>query len=402
MLFFYAGYSAQGYAIYKMDDDSTFEKTPAFHHDQLQSINYPTAHHQQREYSALSNMSPRWWFPTLAFSEQRAQLGLTTAGNDALGIHNYSVSASYDIKLNEPAGELFYAYADRLFLSAIRLNEIYLDVNGELNRISKRSIASAVLAFPNYYVQRQTNVLFNVSYDNTSDEEIAAGAVPKSDFEDNLLGIGFLYNSANLNPLSISLIDGMRLRLVAEDSDTLSSDYSGQVYTLDWRQYIRTGKESVFALRFMQGWGTEQPRQFKLGGEGLNESAVSVLFGASLEPVFNVRRYALRGYPEGLPQLRGRRAQLLSGEWRFPLQRIEDGIMAPPIGIMQWFGTVFAETGSAYEDKPDKYYSSAGIEILADVNLFYYIILRARLGYAHGFDSDLGEDRLYIKIGSSF
>ncbi len=82
-------------------------------------------------------------------------------------------------------------------------------------------------------MQRQTNVLFNVTYDNTSDDELAAGVAPLDDFEDNLLGIAWLYNSANINPLSISPVDGMNLRLVAEDSDALNSDFSGQVYTLD-------------------------------------------------------------------------------------------------------------------------------------------------------------------------
>ncbi len=289
-----------------------------------------------------------------------------------------------------------------MFFSATRANDIALDANGEVSRISNHSVASAVLAFPNNYIQTQSDLLFSVIYDNTADDELAAGAVPLDDFEDNLLGIAWLYNSANINPLSISPVDGMNLRLVAEDSDALNSDYSGQVYTLDWRQYIRTGKESVLALRFLQGWGTDQPRPFELGGEGSNDSAVSILFGASTQAVFDARSYALRGYKEGLPQLRGRRAQVFSGEWRFPLQRIERGIMAPPVGLMQWFGTVFVETGSAYFDSPDSYYTGAGAEIDADVNIFYGATLRVRLGYAHGFDDDIGEDLFYLRIGSSF
>ncbi|RKZ56380.1 MAG: hypothetical protein DRQ44_16745, partial [Gammaproteobacteria bacterium] len=78
------------------------------------------------------------------------------------------------------------------------------------------------------------------------------------------------------------------------------------------------------------------------------------------------------------------------------------GIMTPPIGIMQWFGNVFAEVGSAYQDSPGTYYSSAGIELTADINIFYNLVLRTRAGYAHGFDSDIGDDLVYLKIGSSF
>ena len=399
---YYAGYSAQGYAIYKLEDVTGFSITPPADDKQLQLIDYDIKSYQPRDYSTLSNVYPRWWFPTALFTEQRSELGLTTAGADALGLHNYFVTASYDFKLDKPAANISYAYVDRLFISAAKINDINLNANGVVNRITDRSIASVVLAFPQYKIQSQSNLLFSVVYDNTADGERAVGVMPLQDFEDNLLGVAWLYNSTNINPLSISPVDGLKLRLVAEDSDLLNSTFSGQIYTLDWRQYIRTGKESVLALRFVQGWGTDRPRPFELGGEGSNADAVSILFGTTNQPVFDQRSYALRGYKEGLPQLRGRRAQLLTGEWRFPLQRNERGIMTPPVGLMQWFGTVFAETGSAYQSSPGSYYSSAGIEIDADINIFYGAILRTSLGYAHGFDSDIGDNQVYLRIGSSF
>ena len=399
---YYTGYTAEGYAIFKLDEVSALSEASAFKDDHLQQYDYKVSSHQEKNYSAWSNFYPRYWFPSLLLSEQRTQIGLTTTGADALGIHNYSLSASYDTKLNKPAGSIRYAYADRFFLSAINKNEITLDVNEELNRISDRNIVSAVLAFPDRYVQTRSDILFSVIYDKTSDEELASGALPLQDFEEHLLAVAWLFDSADFNPLSISLSDGMLLRLVAEDSDALNSDFNGQVYTLDWRQYIRTGKESTLAFRFMQGWGTDLPRPFKLGGEGSNDDVIDILFGISGDAVFNKRSYALRGYKEGLPQLRGRRAQLFTGEWRFPIQRIEKGFMAPPIGIMQWFGNLFAETGSAYFESPEKYYSSAGLELIGDINIFYGLVLRTRLGYAHGFDKDIGDDRVYLRIGSSF
>lgn len=400
---YYAGYSAEGYAIYKLDDVSGFAQTPPFNDDRLKLIDYTIKQHEQRDYSTLSNAYPRWWFPLAGFSDQRSELGLTTAGADALGLHNYFITASYDFKLNKPAATLSYSYVDRLFLSASKINDIKLNVDGDVNRIANRSIASAVLAFPEYKIQSQTNLLFGVVYDNTADDELAADITPLKDFKDNLLGVAWLYNSTNVNPLSISPVDGMKLRLVAEDSNLLDSNFSGQIYTLDWRQFIRTGKESVLALRFVQGWGTDRPRAFELGGERSRADAISILFGTNSEPVFNQRGYALRGYKEGLPQLRGRRAQLLSSEWRFPLQRNEEGIMTPPVGLMQWFGTVFVETGSAYRgNRPDKYYSSAGLEIDADINIFYGAVLRTSVGYAHGFDDQIGDNLAYLRIGSSF
>lgn len=399
---YYAGYSAEGYSINRLDDVTAFSPAPSFDDDRLQRLDYAISPHEQRDYSAWSNMYPRWWFPAWQFSDQRSELGVTTLGSDALGIHNYSLTASYDFRLDKPAAEMSYAYADRVFLSAVRRNEIFLDSEEALSRLSRRTVASAVLAFPDNYILKQSNLLFSVIYDNTADEELAAGVLPADDFEDNILGVAWLYNSAVINPLSISKNDGMNLRLVAEDSDMLNSDFTGQVYTFDWRQYIRTGRESVLALRFLQGWGSDQPRPFELGGVSSQGEAINILLGTSYEAVFDNRSYSLRGYKEGLPQLRGRRAQLLSGEWRFPLQRLERGIMAPPVGLMQWFGTVFAETGSAYRDSPDRYYSSLGLELDADISIFYNVVIRVSAGLAHGFDDDIGDDLAYLRIGSSF
>ena len=119
---YYAGYSAEGYAIYKLTEAEVRADAVTFVDDRLKPIDYEVTSHKQKNYSALSNMYPRWWFPVLQFSEQRSEFGLTTTGGDALGIHNYSITATYDTKLDMPAGQLSYAYADRLFLSAVRLN----------------------------------------------------------------------------------------------------------------------------------------------------------------------------------------------------------------------------------------------------------------------------------------
>jgi len=415
---YYAGYSAEGFAIYKLElddtdksaidivellDDAIVAEPFTLTEERLQIMDYTITPHKEREYGAWSSLRPRWWFPIFQFSDQRSQLGIQTAGSDALAIHNYFAEASYDSKLEKPAANFSYSYASRYYLSYTRLNEIFLDVEGNLNSVSNRDVVSAMFALHDRKVQNQSDFLFSIIYDKTGNNELVNGTINIGDFEDHLLGFAWLYNSADINPLSISLNDGMNVRLVAEDSDVLNSDFTGQIYTLDWQQYIRTGRESTIALRFVQGWGSDQPRPFRLGGEGGSQDTLALLLnGASSEGIFDRRKYALRGYKEGLPQLIGRRAQLLSAEWRIPIQRVERGVMTPPVGIMQWFGSVFAEAGSAYRNSPDTYYSSAGIEITADINVFYNLLLRTRVGYAHGFDSEIGDDRLYLKVGSSF
>jgi len=415
---YYVGYNAEGFAIYKLNSESSRANTIdvvgliddivttevfTLEEKHLQVMDYKLTSHKESNYAPWTSLRPQWWFPSFELSDQRSEFGVTTAGSDALGIHNYFLNVSYDTKLNKPATNISYSYAGRYFISYARLNDVFLDANGNVNNVANRDVLSATYALHYRKLQKQSDFLFNVTYDNTADSDFFNNFTNPDDFEDHLLGAAWLYNTAAFNPLSISLNDGFSMRLVAEDSDLLGSDFSGQIYTFDWRQYIRTGRESVLALRFVQGWGSDQPRPFRLGGEGESQDTLNILLnGVGGRSIFDQRDYALRGYKEGQAQLIGRRAQILSAEWRFPLQRIERGVMTPPIGLMQWFGSVFAETGSAYRNSPDTYYSSAGLEITADINVFYNLLLRTRVGYAHGFDSEIGEDRLYLKVGSSF
>jgi outer membrane translocation and assembly module TamA len=70
---------------------------------------------------------------------------------------------------------------------------------------------------------------------------------------------------------------------------------------------------------------------------------------------------------------------------------------------MQWYGNIFVDTGAAYDGRrPDTYYTGAGVEVSADLDVFYLLPLTLRLGYAHGFDEVLGDNRAYLSLGASF
>jgi len=399
---YYTGYTAEGHGVFRLDDISPLKRAEVSSDTVLLSYDYKLADHEQYDYSPWPSLSPRFWFPRFGFSEQRAPIGLSTAGADALGFHNYSISTAWDFKLDALDAIFSYAYTDRLFFNLSRTYDIAVDANGDTAYTTARDIAGVTLAFPYRKKLSRHNLLAGIFYDREHEFSQGTAVTPIPSSEDNLLGLAWLYNSTKVHPLSISKNDGLSLRLVAEDSDLLTSDYTGQVYTLDWKQYIRTGQESLLALRFVQGWGTDSPRKFQLGGESVGINALSLLIDGQQENVFNQRKYPLRGYKEGQRQLQGRRTQLLTAEWRFPIQRNESGIMTPPVGLMQWSGSIFTEAGAAYQDSPSIYYGSAGIEINADINLFYGANIRFRAGYAHGFDSQIGEDRVYLTAGSIF
>jgi outer membrane protein assembly factor BamA len=95
--------------------------------------------------------------------------------------------------------------------------------------------------------------------------------------------------------------------------------------------------------------------------------------------------------------------QLASLEWRFPLRRVERGIMTPPLALHQLSGSLFVDSGGVANEgsSPDVRRTGAGLELNTDSALFYSLRFNLRLGYAHGFDVE-GENQLYLRIGTSF
>jgi hypothetical protein len=232
----------------------------------------------------------------------------------------------------------------------------------------------------------------------------AAGVAPAADRDDNVLGYALTYDSTRRYPRSISRSHGLEFRLVAETSDAIEgSDFSGEVYTFDGRIFVPLGREHVLAARATYGSGNGNPRPFILGGSRSAGATPHPLDAALVSSPFNQRELALRGYDSGAAGLVGRRMYTGTLEWRFPVKRIERGFMAPPVAIHEVFGTVFLETGDAWQDghSPDNRSTGAGIEAHAEAFVFYDLGIHLRFGYAYGF-ADGGGSHAYLQLGSSF
>jgi len=400
---YYVGYNHNGRDIYQLENASVIQSVPIEVQNQNPVERTKTVSVSEAEdYSALSSMRPRWWFPLVSVTSDRSEYGISTAGGDALGVNNYSLDFAYDTKNNWLIGNVSYAWANSFSIGYRRSTEILRDISGDfaVARNVDDIFISTALNYPG--IESSVSYQFGLLVSESDDGIRATGIPPQPGTSDNLLGAALLYNSTKTYIRSISQSDGRGVRLLGETAEALESDFTGEVYTLDWREYIGLGSQNVLALRLVQGWGTDNPKPFRLGGEDNDFNAFSFISPVS-EPLFGERRYALRGYGEGLPQLRGRRMQLASLEWRFPGTLIERGWMSPPLGIIQWSGAVFAETGAAYNgNRPDEYFSSVGFELQGDINLFYGLTTRMVLGFASGLDENIGEERVYFNLGASF
>ena len=398
---FYSGYGANGFDIYHLERVQVIDhfKQSMFEMDSKQK-DYQAFGEKleltEADYSPWSSLRPRWWLPSAAAATKEGSwLGAVTGGNDVLRVHAYLMSAAFELNTDTFSATFSYIYNNRLSLSLSRGAEVNLDAADDVLSIRLSNEFQLTYDFPFLHVESDWHFLFNMTIDEEFNDDVRTGITALPESKDGLVGGAILFDNSRQFNYSISPNDGRRVKLIAESSDALESDFSGDIYVVDWREYIQLSAEHVLAIRLVNAWGTEQPKPFRLGGVNFLSSDFSL---------FNKREYNLRGYAEDLAELTGRRMQLLSTEWRFPVSRIERGWMSPPLGISQLSGSVFYEAGDSWDEgsSVDKFYQSAGLEFSAEMNLFYGFGLKVRAGYAHGFNKVLGDNVVYFSIGSSF
>jgi len=413
---YYAGAGPDGYNIFRLEIDKTLnlgtpadlmppekfvpQKSPAPTEDAVvatSSIITP--------YSPLDSLKPTWWFPLLTLEDNRKEIGLVTGGADALRRHNYFLTAAYDFENNWLVGDINYIY-DRwdptIKTRLARSSNVFLNTTGNLERIRFSDTLSVEFVFPLIFIDDQWGFHAAAVYEENSDARVAAGISNASDFTDALGGIAVTFNSSKNYPLSISRNDGRRTKVVFESNELFDSNFSGNIYSFNWQEYIPLGKQHLIALDFSGGYGTEYPSPFRLGGTDGEDFVNPLLQPTDL--LFNRREYSLRGYPEGLPGLSGRRMLVGAVEWRFPIKTIERGLMVPlPLGVHQLHGNAFFNIGEAWtsSDDQESFRTGAGFELTAEMVFGYAIPFNVRLGYAYGFD-DGGKNQTYLSIGSSF
>ena len=421
---FYESYSAQGYDISVLEINlqaDPVQAKPAGNKTVFADNDKPPAISSAssvEDYTPWKSLRPRWWMPVIRANNQQTETGFQTSGNDALGVHHYFMELSLNqldaaaLQNNQATGFFNYSYASRFVAAIERRQSVLLNndpelLNGEplavASSIQDDLLAAFIYSWPG--VESGISITAGLKFSREMIDKSLL-VVTEPDFEDYLAGLSLKYQDFKNYARSISSIDGSSLSVNLETSDIGNSFFRGEIYTLDARHYMRLGLQQVLALRFVQGWGSGQIRPFKLGGEGGGLNPLSTFSPVSTSSgQLGQRSFPLRGYAAGHSQLQGRRMQLLSGEWRFPLGGlIERGWMAPPVGLIQTSGRLFMDLGAAWNDgtQTGKYFKGVGGELIMEVNWFYGLSSRWRLGYARGLDEQLGDGLIYLSLGGAF
>jgi hypothetical protein len=173
-----------------------------------------------------------------------------------------------------------------------------------------------------------------------------------------------------------------------------------EVITLNWgiTQYVPIAEHHVLSLRYAGGISGGDPRAVGIFGVG-GYSAFSPVLGLSLPG--STPGTALRGYP---PNARiGTQFHLAQVSYRFPIVRLNAGVLTVPVFLNRLHAEIFCDVGDAFATPFDitTFRVGVGAEVFLDFTLFYVVAFTLRVGYAHGF-MEGGADQVYANLGRPF
>ena len=355
---------------------------------------------EERSYSPWSSLLPRSWFPVFYTDDGAIAAGVTTFGQDALGLHQYSVTPMVEFTQSEFLGTIIYEYNQRHRLLLDRSMSVKASTKkDDEDSWNDRDVQRYTITDSVQWVSTWRSLSLDTRFywglggaiDREKLHDVNAPSTP-IDNERVLALVGGV-DTRREQWLSEGPSQGQQLRLFYERSAGLGGDFPGSVYRGDWRLYLPV-RSTVLALRWNEVYGQADAEPIELGGTDTNE--------AGHLPVLNVREFPLRGYSSGEPVLTGRRARLGSFEWRVPLADVDRHFMVPPVGLNRLSMSLFFDIGAAWDKgESTHYYRGTGVEFILEPRFGYLFGLQARAGVAKGLD-DPGETKWYVRVGRSF
>lgn len=362
----------------------------------------------EENYSPVSSLLPKYWLPAWGQDEDGWQLGATLAGQDALSQHEYLLSALYGLESQRMSG--YGVYVNRQFLSEITLftsdsanlfTDIFRDdIGDDEDYWQREQVAGVNLSIP-LYQRQNTGIYLSTGYRYKNLKILNDNDVllPLPD-EGALSGVsaGLTFGHLRSSLYAFSPEQGFLASVTyRRDDEVFGSDFNLHTAIGDTRVYLSLPKlkHHVLALRAVGGISdgdTLNQGVFQLGGPGIS-SAIAQL---------DQQRYFLRGYDANA--LAGNRFALGSVEYRFPLWYPQRGVRQIWSFFDSLTAAVFYDAGNAWEKdlEWDEFKHGAGAEARLNVVIKNALPVTFRLGYAHGFDDDLGESQFIYSFAINF
>lgn len=387
---FFTYFSGRGQEIAKLAlADLPFTPVAMTSTAEIPEPEHPVPSSPGRPYRFWRDLLPRWWAPAWRLAGDEFQAGIITSGQDALGIHSFSVEGYYGFS-SRRLNILFQYVYDGLFPT---LSLAYGD-NTDRYREEEYSWRTQELKLASLWplrIRRRWQLygytdlhLRRRSYWNESGSNESI---------DNFNGIrlGLEFNSAREYYDSVSPVDGVRLAMQFSIQPTImGNEFASRSAQLDLRHYIPLFRPGVLAWRLALAQSWDDPYGFTLGG--LAGKSGSIL---GKNNPFDL----LRGFPAGYD--RGKGGYLFNLEYRLPLFKIEKAIL-PALSFDRVYVNAFFDMGHLWHGTySDSTMYSIGTEMVLRLAFGGAAAYDFSLGAAYGF----GPERpyqVYLRMGRSF
>lgn len=395
----YQSYGAEGYTVRAI---ATPQSIKNFAITEVQGrFDYPdpvktiAEKSEPEPYSPWSTLRPRTWFPIVLSDDQQTQIGAMTNGADALGRHNYSISATWDTENDLAAYNIIYQYDNRWLAQINRSHDFstFTQSGRESYRIERDD--SALLQRSHIFTafDDELSLEAGLVWDKSSEARAPAfgATTPYISKEETLTGLALTFDNREtfLNVPGVGW--GHYADLVAETNEVFSSDYQGEKYQARWNMTFDLPGRTTATLHLAGGYADSKAKRFKIGGSDFEESIG--LFGRDSQ--------VLRGYDESVQV--GERYATQGVDVTTWLGRFERNWGLYPIGLGDISGSLFVDSGSAWNQGESAHQlTGAGVSLTVETIVGYNIRLPITVGYAHGFDNKVGKDKVYVTIMGTF
>jgi hypothetical protein len=365
-----------------------------------------------RAYRAIETLAPQAW--TLAYDTATGTASVQTGGNDAVGLHSYSIGLGIDTTSGEAnlgASWGYFRYLPALRLGASRtlLERGGWRIDGVNRRFKEEDWrVTAAVGIP-FEARPGASWALSFSYDldwfrlvkgpdMMLDPSQRVPVVPPTDYVQAGVGTRLSFTTVRGVIYGVGPQTGwdasVSLRL---DHPALGATYQNVTVSYGADRFQRLwGRTPTLSMRLVGAFRVGdlvRPGGFGLGGIPAQDIATSIVQSIRTAPTGY-----LRGYPART--VAGNQFHLLNTEYRQELWAMERGLATLPFYFRRLHFALLADAGTAFDDGFDADRDlriAVGGALRLDAFFGYFVPGTFELGYARGLTADgLGQTWLLL------
>lgn len=356
---------------------------------------------EPEDYSVGSYILPHYWLPNLAFYNDGALIGGSTAGADPLAKHAYSLAASYDTK---PEDLYFqFLYANNSTIATLMVKALDYETSVPYTGIDFRQQfyqTSAVWELPGISSDLYAGLAYSwIGRDYSNARYTSAGRdFQNAETESHGPSLLASYSNLTMSGAQITPEKGTVMNFAATEylqGSGMREDF--RQYQLSIQQFYSKWLPRHHAV-MVRAQGQYIDREVSLANEAFTVAYSP--FANNLAPV-----YIMRGYMNG--QFLGKSLANYTLEYRFPIFYLYHGAGTAPLFIKRLHGALVADgisvDGYSYHRESGLYervdtwksFWSTGAELKFDLTIGYHFPVTFYLGVYTPHDSRYNEGQRF-------